>query len=354
MDFGFAEVVIAGEAADGGVLRHDPAVLRRDLRLGLPAGVHRGVPRGPRPGLRLLRRGARGGSATTTRRSPWPRSPAAASRKLTDEFLRLKSHHLFEYHFCLVRRPNEKGHVETLVGFARRNFLVPVPARARRRWSRSTPGSTARCRAGPRRGGSGASRRPRPSCSPRSGRRCCRCRPSAFVAAPGRAARASTRCRWSASTPTTTRCRPRTPTTRSRSSATVDDGPASSPATAWWPSHRRCWGREQVTYDPVHYLALLERKPGALDFAAPAGGLGVAGLLRRPAAAAGGRARRAGDAAVHQGPAAAGEGAPRRADAGGRAGAGARGRRRRRGAADPGAPAGAAGRRCSASTAGRT
>src|SRR3954463_12231044 len=49
-------------------------------------------------------------------------------RKVTDAFLRLKSHHLFEPHFCPVRRPNEKGHVETLVGFARRNFLVPVPA----------------------------------------------------------------------------------------------------------------------------------------------------------------------------------------------------------------------------------
>ncbi len=34
-------------------------------------------------------------------------------------------------------------------------------------------------------------------------------------------------------------------------------------------THRRCWGREQVFYEPVHYLALLERKPGALDFAAP-------------------------------------------------------------------------------------
>ena len=39
-----------------------------------------------------------------------------------------------------------------------------------------------------------------------------------------------------------------------------------------------------------------------------AGGVGAAGLLRRPAAAAGGRVRRAGDAAVHQGPAAAGAG----------------------------------------------
>ncbi len=48
-------------------------------------------------------------------------------RKLTGAFLRLKSHYLFEDHFCLVRRPNEKGHVETLVGFARRSFLVPVP-----------------------------------------------------------------------------------------------------------------------------------------------------------------------------------------------------------------------------------
>lgn len=48
-------------------------------------------------------------------------------RKLTKEFLRLQSHYLFQEHFCLVRRANEKGHVERLIGFARRNFLVPVP-----------------------------------------------------------------------------------------------------------------------------------------------------------------------------------------------------------------------------------
>jgi transposase len=45
----------------------------------------------------------------------------------TKEFLRLESHFLFEHHFCLVRRANEKGHVEGSVGFARRNFMVPVP-----------------------------------------------------------------------------------------------------------------------------------------------------------------------------------------------------------------------------------
>jgi transposase len=48
-------------------------------------------------------------------------------RKLAKEFLRLQSHYLFQEHFCLGRRPNEKGHVERLLGFARRNFLVPVP-----------------------------------------------------------------------------------------------------------------------------------------------------------------------------------------------------------------------------------
>jgi transposase len=48
-------------------------------------------------------------------------------REVTREFARLKSHHLFESHFGLVRRPNEKGHVERLVEYARSNVLVPVP-----------------------------------------------------------------------------------------------------------------------------------------------------------------------------------------------------------------------------------
>jgi hypothetical protein len=36
--------------------------------------------------------------------------------------------------------------------------------------------------------------------------------------------------------------------------------------------HVRCWGQRQVTFDPLHYLALLERKPGALDYAKPLAG----------------------------------------------------------------------------------
>ena len=49
-------------------------------------------------------------------------------RTLTREFLRLESHFLFTHRFCRVARGNEKGHVENLVGYGRRNFLVPVPS----------------------------------------------------------------------------------------------------------------------------------------------------------------------------------------------------------------------------------
>jgi hypothetical protein len=48
-------------------------------------------------------------------------------RKHTAEFKRLISHYLFEPHFCNVRRPNEKGVVEGSVKYARLNFMVPVP-----------------------------------------------------------------------------------------------------------------------------------------------------------------------------------------------------------------------------------
>jgi len=33
--------------------------------------------------------------------------------------------------------------------------------------------------------------------------------------------------------------------------------------------HRRCWDRERQIFDPMHYLELLEHKPGSLDHARP-------------------------------------------------------------------------------------
>ncbi len=48
-------------------------------------------------------------------------------RRLTRGFCQLKSHYLFDHHFCRPARGNEKGVVEGLVKFTRLNFLVPVP-----------------------------------------------------------------------------------------------------------------------------------------------------------------------------------------------------------------------------------
>src|SRR5262249_27708615 len=62
--------------------------------------------------------------------------------------------------------------------------------------------------------------------------------------------------------------------------------------------HPRCWDRAPYRFDPIHYLALLERKPGGLDYARPLEHWGLPdcfGLLRRrlEAAAPTGRGTRA-------------------------------------------------------------
>jgi transposase len=201
-------------------------------------------------------------------------------RKVTDAFLRLSSHHLFEAHFCLVRRPNEKGHVETLVGFARRSFLVPVPVVSGGLGSLNAR-LEADCRAdlarrlwGKPEAKEGLLAEERAAMLPLPG--------EAFVAA-----RVETRCVDSLSlvcfdanqysAPTEFAPHPPTVVATTDEVRIVVGGRLAA-------AHPRCWGRERVFYEPVHYLALLERKPGALDFAAPLEGWELPvcfGVLRR-------------------------------------------------------------------------
>src|SRR5262249_49047787 len=99
----------------------------------------------------------------------------------------------------------------------------------------------------------------------------------------------------------------------------------------------------QVTFEPLHYLALLERKPGALDYARPLAGWSLpepfAALRRRLE----GADPKGGHAAVHPGAAPAGGARPGGGDGRRPARAGPGGHRRRRGAAAAGARPGAAG-----------
>jgi transposase len=185
-------------------------------------------------------------------------------RKLTKEFLRLQSHYLFQEHFCLVRRPNEKGHVERLVGFSRRNFLVPVPQVDS--LEALNDSLRERCLADLAERTRG---KPAPKCD------LLREDQAAFLPLPKQpfeARRIADR------------------TVDSQSLVRFDDNAYSVPvqyahrkllvvATVeevrlvyqdrLVAKHPRCWDRERTFFEPIHYLALLERKPGGLDYARP-------------------------------------------------------------------------------------
>jgi len=49
------------------------------------------------------------------------------TRKRTRAFSELQSHYLFEDRFGRPGKGNDKGHVEGVIGFGRRNYLVPMP-----------------------------------------------------------------------------------------------------------------------------------------------------------------------------------------------------------------------------------
>lgn len=182
----------------------------------------------------------------------------------TREFLRLESHYLFDHHFCLVRRANEKGHVENLLGFARRNFLVPVPKadsleslnealadRCRedlQRRLRGRPATKAELLVEEQ-----AQLLPLPK-QPFEARR---------VETPK--ANSLSLVRFDGndySVPTEYAHRQVTAVGGIEEVRLVVDDRVVA-------RHRRCWTKEQVFFDPRHYLALLERKPGAFDYARP-------------------------------------------------------------------------------------
>jgi hypothetical protein len=263
VDFGFAEVVIAGERVKAAyfvlTLPHSDAFFVRAYPKECTESFQDGHARafdyiGGVPTRISYDNSRIAVAAITGRRGRTP----------TREFLRLASHFLFAYRFCRVRRANEKGHVEAMVGFARRNFLVPVPEAES--WEALNAELLRRCEADLGRRLRGKDR------------------PKGELLA---AERASLR-----PLPANGFEPRRVELARANSLSLVrfDDNDYSVPtAYAHHPitvvggldevrlvcrdrlvaRHRRHWGREHVTFDPVHYLALLERKPGAFDYARP-------------------------------------------------------------------------------------
>ena len=186
-------------------------------------------------------------------------------RKHTAEFKRLISHYLFEPHFCNVRRPNEKGIVEGSVKYSRLNFMVPVPQvkdydELNKLLRDCCQSDLDRILRGKR------------SLSKKQ-----------LLAEDRVAAIALPDDKFDYRKSTSTFA-------SSESLARYDTNDYSVPVSSAHHSvtikastryieiyqidkliakHRRCWDREQQIFDPMHYLELLERKPGALDHARP-------------------------------------------------------------------------------------
>ncbi len=188
----------------------------------------------------------------------------ARERRITQGFAQLVSHYLFDHHFCLVRRANEKGVVEGVVKFARLNFFVPVPRV--RDLAELNACLLEACRSDLNRRLRGQSRTKGQLLEEER---------ASFQSLP--------------QTPFDA-CRVQSGRANSESLVRFDDNDYSVPvAYAHHPvtvrgyfdrvligyedkviaTHRRCWDRQGVCFEPVHYLPLLERKPGALDHARP-------------------------------------------------------------------------------------
>lgn len=197
-------------------------------------------------------------------RIPVKKIVGAHERELTDGFLRFQSHHLFVSHFCRVRCPNEKGHVETLVQYGRNNFLVPMPSV--RSFEELNQLLHDRCVAELTKVCRGETRT--------KGERLEDDR-KAFLSLPKE--------RFEAKRVELTAANKMSLVRFDRNDYSVPTAYAHHEVAAIGTVsevrllvkdevvavHPRSWEKEQAIYNPVHYFSLLERKPGALDFARP-------------------------------------------------------------------------------------
>jgi transposase len=179
-------------------------------------------------------------------------------------FVAFRSHYLFESRFCTPRQGHEKGLVEGLVGYARRNWLVPVPEFAT--WDEFIVYLVAKCRAEGQRRLRGmeltiaeafAQEQPLMLSLPARSYACCTVHP---VQPDGFGLVRFQTNRYSV--------------------------PADHAHEALWlrafvhrveigngrqtlAVHPRCYGREQDILNPMHYLTQLEQRPGAWEQAKP-------------------------------------------------------------------------------------
>ena len=188
-------------------------------------------------------------------------------RQKTRAFLELQSHYLFTEKFGRPGKGNDKGKVEKLVGTARRNFLVPIPHAAS--WEALNARLVADCRA--RRGQ--RLRGHRETIGERFQRDL-----AAMLPLPSGRFEACEKTTLRVSSLSLARYRTNdysVPTQYGHRQVLLKgyvDRVVICSGSEVIATHERSYEREATVYDPLHYLALLERKSRALDQAAPLAG----------------------------------------------------------------------------------
>jgi transposase len=179
-------------------------------------------------------------------------------------FIAFRSYYLFASHFCTPGQGHEKGGVEASVGFSRRNFLVPIPHVAS--FAELNHYLLEQCRANDARIVHGQSRtigemwvEERVSLRPLPLRPfdCCITRTATLT---GYSQLIFETNRYSV------------PVELARRELTIKAYPFEVQILndqQVIATHPRSYQREQDIYDPLHYLALLEQRPGAFDYAKP-------------------------------------------------------------------------------------
>ncbi len=189
------------------------------------------------------------------------------TRRRTRAFAELQSHFLFADRFGRPGKGNDKGKVEGLVGYARRNFLVPVP----RVESLAALNAQLEARCRERQGA--RLRGHEETIGERSARDC-----AAMLSLPGAAYEACETRSARVSSLSLVRYRGNdysVPVAYGHREVLVRgyvDAVVIACGAAVIARHVRSYGREDVLLEPLHYLPLLERKIGALDQAAPLAG----------------------------------------------------------------------------------
>jgi len=262
-DFGEAQVVIAGAECKAHYFVMDLPQSDDSFVMAFPAETTEAFLEGHNHGFRYF-----GGVPRTilydNTKLAVARILGDGTRRKTQAFSELQSHYLFAEKFGRPAKGNDKGKVEGLVGYARRNFLVPVPRMES--WAELNRHLLEQCHKRRQRKLRGQQQ----TIAERFAKD-----QENFLPLPAAPYEACEKVATQVSSWSLVRYRTNdysVPTEWGHREVLVKgfvEEVVIAVGTEVIARHLRSYEREDVIFEPLHYLALLEQKPNALDQAKP-------------------------------------------------------------------------------------